>query len=155
MNKAPRLSRAPDDAVDALAGHEAHAEAPHDEENATRAIFELLRSHDQRLDAMTLHGRTVAQQVAELTIAMKLMEDRIPELMARGIVAAVGSPDTWTAAKKAMRKEAQDAAGSWTMGLLKFALDKGMWGALFLLAVYWVGGMPALAGFLKLKWTAP
>jgi hypothetical protein len=88
-------------------------------------------------------------------MAMKSMKAEIPELMARGIVSAVGSPETWTAAKKAMRKEAQDAAGSWLMGIIKFALDKVMWGALFLVAVYWVGGMPALVGLLKLKASAP
>lgn len=126
-----------------------------DEKTATRAIFELLQSHDERLDAMTVHGHTVAQQVAELTIAMKLMEDRIPDLMARGIVAAVGSPDTWTAAKKAMRKEAQDAAGGWLLGLVKFAVDKVMWAGLFLLAVYWVGGVPALVALFKMKVSSP
>ena len=144
-----------DEDAEARADSAFRLEHQHDEKTATRAIFELLQSHDERLDAMTVHGHTVAQQVAELTVAMKLMEDRIPDLMARGIVAAVGSPDTWTAAKKAMRKEAQDAAGGWLLGMFKFALDKVMWAGLFLLAVYWVGGVPALVALFKMKVSSP
>lgn len=147
----PTLEDAPELRVDSAF----QMEHQHGEESATRAIFELLQSHDERLDAMTVHGHTVAQQVAELTIAMSSMKEQIPELMARGIVAAVGSPDTWTAAKKAMRKEAQDAAGGWLLGMLKFAVDKVMWAGLFLLAVYWVGGMPALVALFKIKVSSP
>mgnify|MGYP003489826559 FL=1 len=131
------------------------SEPKNEEASAFKAIFELLASPDQRLEVTTVHGHTVAAQVAELTMAMKSMKAEIPELMARGIVSAVGNPETWTAAKKAMRKEAQDVAGNWLMGIIKFALDKVMWGALFLVAVYWVGGMPALVGLLKLKASAP
>lgn len=146
---------AQDEAEESRADSAFRLERQHDEKNATRAIFELLQSNDERLDAMTVHGQTVAQQVAELTIAMSLMKDQIPELMARGIVAAVGSPETWTAAKKAMRKEAQDAAGGWLLGMFKFAIDKVMWAGLFLLAVYWVGGMPALVALFKIKVSSP
>lgn len=146
---------ASDEAAEARAESAFHLGQQHDEKNATRAIFELLQSHDERLDAMTVYGHTVAQQVAELTIAMSLMKEQIPELMARGIVTAVGSPETWTAAKKAMRKEAQDAAGGWLLGMFKFAIDKVMWAGLFLLAVYWVGGMPALVALFKMKVSSP
>lgn len=99
----------------------------------------------------------LAKQIAELALFTQQlarqhadMEKRIPELMAEGIVQAVGNPATWQAGREAMRRQAREAAGGWLLGGLRFAFDKIMWIGVALLAIYTVGGWPAIATALKL-----
>lgn len=120
---------------------------------------------ERMIDAMASHHELLAQQIgeivvtnrelaarnAELATSMSTLEQRIPELMAAGIVAAVSNPATWAAGRDAMRRQARDAAGNWLLGLLRFAADKALWLGLFFAATYWVGGWPAVAAMLKLK----
>jgi hypothetical protein len=53
-----------------------------------------------------------------------------------------------------MKRQARDAAGGWLLGGLRFLADKVMWAGVALLAVYMVGGWPAIAAALKLKASA-
>lgn len=122
------------------------------------ALHERLSDMERQNGIWAEHHRLLAQQIAQLTLAtQKLatqhaeMEQRIPELMAAGIVQAVGNPATWAAGREAMRRQAQQAAGGWLLGGLRFIFDKLMWAGVALLAIYMLGGWPAIAAALKLK----
>lgn len=111
------------------------------------------------------HHRTLAQQISELAIGVKglrdenielrgaivNMENRIPELMAAGIVAAVGNPATWQAGREAMHRQAKEAAGGWLLGGLRFIFDKFIWICVGLAAIYTLGGWNAVASVLRIK----
>lgn len=129
------------------------------------ALHDRMDAWEKQQDIAFEHHRVLATQIAELATninkltrentelrqSMNDMQQRIPQLMAEGIAAAVGNPATWAAAREAMRRQAQQAAGGWLLGGLRFVLDKCLWAGLALLAVYLLGGWPALATALKLK----
>jgi hypothetical protein len=54
-----------------------------------------------------------------------------------------------------MKRQARDAAGGWLLGGLRFVADKLMWAGVALLAIYMLGGWPAIAAALKVKGTTP
>lgn len=132
------------------------------------ALHERMDATERQNEIWAQHHHMLAQQIAELAVGVKAMsaknsemqqslldmERRIPELMAAGIVAAVGNPATWQAGREAMKRQARDAAGGWLLGGVKFLLDKFLWAAVALVAIYAMGGWPALAGVLKLKATS-
>lgn len=132
------------------------------------ALHDRMDAAERQHEIWAEHHRMLATQIAELAIGIKAMsaknaemqvalvnmERRIPQLMAEGIVAAVGNPATWAAGREAMKRQAQQAAGGWLLGGLRFVLDKFMWAGVALLAVYMLGGWPAIATALKLKGTA-
>jgi hypothetical protein len=122
------------------------------------ALHDRMTVQENQNEIWMEHYRVLAQQIAELTIATQRLakqnseiERRIPELTAQGIAAAVGNPATWQAARDAMKQQARDAAGNWILGSLRFLIDKMMWAAIALLAIYTLGGWPALAAAFKLK----
>ena len=129
------------------------------------ALHDRMDAAERQQEVWLEHHRMLAQQIAELASgiramsvkhaelqqAMVDMERRIPELMAQGIVAAVGNPATWAAGREAMKRQARDAAGGWLLGGLRFIADKLMWAGVALAAVYMLGGWPAIAAALKLK----
>ena len=124
------------------------------------ALHDRMDAVDAQRDVWAEHHRMLAQQIAELTLATQRlatqhaeMEQRIPQLMAQGIVQAVGNPATWQAGREAMRRQAREAAGGWLLGGIKFLVDKLLWAAVALLAIYTLGGWPALAAILKAKAT--
>lgn len=125
------------------------------------ALHERVDDVEKQNHVWAEHHRMLAQQIAELTLATQRlakqhaeMEQRIPELMAAGIVQAVGNPATWQAGREAMRRQAREAAGGWLLGGLRFVVDKMLWTGVALLAIYTLGGWPAIAAALKLKATA-
>jgi peptidoglycan hydrolase CwlO-like protein len=123
----------------------------------TRRLVDIMGVHQEHLASqigeLVVCIRGLAQKQDELTEAVAGIEKRIPELMAQGIVNAVGNPATWQAGRDAMKAEARQAAGGWVLGVIRFALNKIMWGLAFLAAVYWVGGAPALLALLKARVT--
>lgn len=129
--------------------------ALHDRMDAAERQHEVWAQHHHMLATqiaeLTVGIRAMSAKNAEMQDALLTMERRIPELMAAGIVAAVGNPATWAAGREAMRRQAQQAAGGWLLGGLRFIADKLMWAGVALLAVYMLGGWPAIAAALKLK----
>lgn len=124
------------------------------------ALHDRMDAVEAQREIWAKHHVILTQQIAELTLATQRlatqhaeMEQRIPQLMAQGIVQAVGNPATWQAGREAMRRQARDAAGGWLLGGLKFLADKILWAAVALLAIYTLGGWPALAAILKAKAT--
>lgn len=124
------------------------------------ALHDRMDAAEKQNEIWLEHHRMLAQQIAELTIAMQRlakqqgeMEQRIPELMAAGIVRAVGNPATWQAGREAMRRQAREAAGGWLLGGLRFAFDKLMWVGVAFLAIYTLGGWPAIAAIMKIQTT--
>lgn len=93
----------------------------------------------------------LAAQIGEMVVEMRSIRAEIPGLMADGIRAAVGDPETWAAARRGMSQQAQNAAGGWVLGMLRFAIDKALWAIIAVIAIYWAGGLPALLALLKLK----
>jgi hypothetical protein len=73
----------------------------------------------------------------------------IEEAVAAGIRAAVANPDTWEAAGKAMRLQAQQATGGWLLGSMKAALRHVGWVVVIFVLVYNLGGLPALLALVK------
>ncbi|MGI9217126.1 MAG: hypothetical protein ACR2JA_09045 [Hydrogenophaga sp.] len=116
-----------------------------------RSMDERMHRAERTLNIQGAHHEHLANQISELTVGIRELERRIPELMAQGIVAAVSSPATWEAAQNAMQARALNAAGGWLIGSLRFVVDKLLWACLALLAVYTLGGWPAIAAMLKLK----
>lgn len=116
-----------------------------------RSLDERMHRAERTLSVQGAHHEHLANQISELTVGIRELERRIPELMAAGIVAAVSSPATWEAAQTAMQTRARNAAGGWVLGGARFLFDKLLWAGLALLAVYTLGGWPAIAAMLKLK----
>lgn len=147
------------------------------------ALHDRMDAAERQAEVWAQHHHTLAQQIAELTVTIRSMaaknaeiqtallsmsaksaeiqtalldmERRIPTLMAEGILAAVGDPQTWQAGREAMRRQAQQAAGGWLLGGVRFILDKLLWAGVALLAIYMLGGWPAIAAALKVKGTTP
>lgn len=129
------------------------------------ALHDRMDAAERQAEVWAQHHYMLAQQISELTVGIKAMsaknaemqdallnmERRIPELMAAGIVAAVGNPATWQAGREAMKRQAQQAAGGWLLGGMRFVVDKLLWVGLALIAIYALGGWPALAAILKTK----
>lgn len=146
------------------------------------ALHDRMDAAERQAEVWAQHHYTLAQQIAELAVTIRSMsaknaemqtvmlamsaknaeiqtalldmERRIPQLMAEGIVAAVGNPATWQAGREAMKRQARDAAGGWLLGGVRFLADKLLWVGLALIAIYTLGGWPALAAVLKAKATA-
>ena len=110
-----------------------------------------VQDHGAQIRALWRGQELLTNQMAELVVEMRAMRAEVPSMMADGIRAAVGDPETWAAAKRAMSEQAQSAAGGWLLGMLRFAVDKVVWAMVALVAVYWAGGFPALMALLKLN----
>ena len=133
--------------------------------NDIAVLHERMEAAERQNEIWLEHHRVLAQQIAELAICVKalnkdntehrrnlvVLEERLPELMAAGIAAALGNPLTWKAARDAMHRGAREAAGGWLLGSLKFAIDKLLWVGIALAALYMLGGWPAVASILKLR----
>ncbi|MBL8307221.1 MAG: hypothetical protein JNM33_11030 [Rubrivivax sp.] len=116
---------------------------------------DLAAEHEARLDMVWKATEQVTVQIQELSGKFDQLERHVPAMVAQGIVAAVGDPNTWAAMRQGMRKSAEQAAGGWVMGTIKWAFDKALAGVVVLILVYSVGGLPALLAMLKLKGPTP
>lgn len=75
--------------------------------------------------------------------------DAIRQAVADGIREAVSDPALWEAAGKAMREQAQSAAGGWLLGGLRTLLNRLGWALLIVAGIYTIGGWPSVVAFLK------
>ena len=69
--------------------------------------------------------------------------------VAAGIRTAVSDPELWAAAGKAMREQAQTAAGGLVLSGIRAAANRAAWILLLVLAIYSVGGWQAVVSWLK------
>ena len=122
---------------------------PDEEADFRRTMYMTLTDHEGRINAMQEHHRTVALQIAELTISMDKLRREIPVLMAQGLKLAVSDPTLWAAAGEAMHNQARSAAGGWLFGGLKAAGTRLAWVAALAFCLYAVGGPTAVVAFFK------
>lgn len=101
------------------------------------------------------HHEHLVRQIAELTVAMHQLRKDIPQMMADGVVLAVGSPRTWDAARQAMKVQARDAAGGVVMSALSAVWDKTKWLAVFVVLLWALRGPEVLLDVLRLLWRGP
>jgi hypothetical protein len=77
------------------------------------------------------------------------VHDAIRAAVAEGIRDAVSDPALWDAAGKAMREQAQSAAGGWLLGGVHVLLARVTWVVAIMAGVYALGGWSALVAFVK------
>lgn len=75
--------------------------------------------------------------------------DAIRAAVAEGIRDAVSDPALWDAAGKAMREQAQSAAGGWLLGGVRVLLARVTLVVAIMAGVYALGGWGALVAFVK------
>lgn len=75
--------------------------------------------------------------------------DAIRAAVAEGIRDAVSDPALWDAAGKAMREQAQSAAGGWLLGGVRVLLTRAAWALAIVAGIYALGGWTAVAAFFK------
>ena len=83
------------------------------------------------------------------------LEQAITEAVAAGIRQAVSDPAMWDAAGKAMREQAQSAAGGWLIGGVRALITRLAWVVAILVGVYLLGGWGAVVALVKGQGTAP
>lgn len=83
------------------------------------------------------------------------LEQAITEAVAAGIRQAVSDPAMWDAAGKAMREQAQTAAGGWLIGGLRAVLTRAAWVVVIVAGVYALGGWGAVVALIKGQATTP
>lgn len=79
----------------------------------------------------------------------RVMEHAITEAVAAGIRQAVSDPGMWDAAGKAMREQAQSAAGGWLIGGLRALATRAAWIVVIFAGVYALGGWGAVVALVK------
>ncbi len=77
------------------------------------------------------------------------LEQAITEAVAAGIRQAVSDPAMWESAGKAMREQAQSAAGGWLIGGLRALATRAAWIVVIVAGVYALGGWGAVAALIK------
>lgn len=83
------------------------------------------------------------------------LEKAITEAVAAGIRQAVSDPAMWESAGKAMREQAQSAAGGWLIGGLRALATRAAWAVVIVAAVYALGGWGAVATLFKSQAHSP
>ena len=123
----------------------------HDNAQADRRLQTLERI----VGIQATHHQHLARQIAELTVSMQDLRRDIPELMAAGLVRAVGDPATWVAARQAMRVQARDAAGGAVMGALAAVWDKAKWVIVGIACLWALRGPEVVFDVLRMLWRGP
>lgn len=77
------------------------------------------------------------------------VHDAIRAAVAEGIRDAVSDPALWEAAGKAMRNQAQSAAGGWLLGGVHALLTRAAWALAIVAGIYALGGWAAVGAFFK------
>lgn len=107
--------------------------------------------HDLRLRVLEASNEAVTAQIAELVVEMRNLRADVPLMMAEGIRTALGNPDTWAVMRKAWNAQAEQAAGSFVMGLVRTLAKQAFWFVMLLALLGHLGGLPLILAFLKLK----
>lgn len=130
-------------------------EAMNEDEAATVRADQRLETLERIVGIQATHHEHLARQIAELTVAMHELRRDIPELMAAGLVRAVGDPATWDAARQAMRVQARDAAGGAVMGALAAVWDKAKWVIVGFACLWALRGPEVVIDVLRMLWRGP
>ena len=77
------------------------------------------------------------------------VHDAIRDAVAEGIRDAVSDPALWEAAGKAMRNQAQNAAGGWLLGGVHALFTRAAWALAIVAGIYALGGWTAVGAFFK------
>lgn len=81
--------------------------------------------------------------------------DQISNATTLGVQRAIADPQTWAAGFRAFQtyaaQAAQNEAGSYVVGAIKWFVSKVAIGMLFIVVLYLAGGLPAVLAFLKVK----
>ena len=85
----------------------------------------------------------------ELEALRKTMRDEVVHAIEQGIMRAVSNPALYTAATHAIQAQARQHAGGWLFRGAAALASKAGWVAVALLAVYSLGGFPAVLAMLK------
>lgn len=91
----------------------------------------------------------IARHDDELEALRQMMRAHVAEAVAEGIRSAVGDPRLWDAAGRAMREQAQSAAGGWLLGGIGGLAKRLAWIVAIGAGVYALGGWSALAALVK------
>lgn len=79
----------------------------------------------------------------------RVTPEAIREAVREAILEAVSDPKLWEAAGKAMRVQAQSAAGGWLFDGLRNLLTRAAWIAAAIIAIYALGGWSAVIAWFK------
>lgn len=85
----------------------------------------------------------------ELEALRKVMRDEVVHAIETAIMRAVSNPELYTAASAAIQAQARQHAGGWLFRGAAGLASKAGWIAVTLLAVYSLGGFPAVIAMLK------
>jgi hypothetical protein len=86
--------------------------------------------------------RALEQQMADIAVTMR-------EAVGAGLRDAVADPQLWEAAGRAMREQAQSAAGGWLLGGVGALGKRAAWVLAIGAGVYALGGWSALVALIK------
>lgn len=109
-----------------------------------------IAGQEQATNMLMVSQHAVAKQIAELAVSMQNTLKDMPTMVASGLRDVLRDSDTWRAAKEGMRAGAQQAAGGAVMKALGWVFDKAVWTLIGIVAIYALGGMPALLAVLKM-----
>lgn len=98
------------------------------------------RRAEDRITAARL--RVLEEQMADIAVTMR-------HSVTAGLRDAVADPELWEAAGKAMREQAQSAAGGWLLGGARALLQRAAWVVAILSGVYALGGWGAVVAWVK------
>ena len=81
--------------------------------------------------------------------------EAIQASVAAGVKSAIADPDTWAAGFEAMQTQlgraAQRESGKWLIGWIGWVAKKAALGVAVIAVLYYTGGLPAVAAWLKVK----
>lgn len=82
-------------------------------------------------------------------------DERLRAIVAAGMQDTLADKETYARAFGAFREYAQDAArkeaGNWVLGWVKWLVGKAILGVIVVAVLWWVGGLPAVLAWLKVK----
>ena len=95
----------------------------------------------------------IARHDDELEAMRELMCTQVSTAIEQGIMRAVSNPDLWAQAGMAIQAQAKQRAGGWLFSGLGAIFSRAGWIVMAVIAVYSLGGFPALAAMVK-AWAA-
>jgi hypothetical protein len=115
--------------------------------DATRRQFGDTEARDDYLAAQ------IARHDEELDTMRKMMCAQVSDAIEQGIMRAVSNPQLWAQAGMAIQAQAKQRAGGWLLGGIAAIFSRVGWVIMAIIAVYSLGGFPALIAMLK-AWAA-
>ena len=85
----------------------------------------------------------------ELEMLREVMCTQVTNAIEAGIMRAAGNPELWKAASAAIQVQAKQRAGGWLLTGIGALFSKAGWIVMALVAVYTLGGFPAVLAMVK------